>query len=121
MIITEELRAGAQAAWEKYADQAGYQYEDVRGITWRAGWMAGRNSVQPVMVGHGEGPPVAIPRVLRLEQAEGKAGRLYVDGVVFPWATVDGFRIDVQRGKLPGVSLVLAAEKVEAELGEAFE
>jgi hypothetical protein len=45
----------------------------------------------------------------------GAAGRLYVDGEVFPYATADGFHVDVNRGSMAGVTMKMVASSVSVE------
>lgn len=59
---------------------------------------------------------VNIPKELRVVRDNpGAAARLYIDGELFPHATIDGFAVHPQRGRLPSVSVSIAAQSVIVE------
>lgn len=61
-----------------------------------------------------EQPAVQVAGVLRVIR-EGHAGpaRLEIDGVPFPFATVDGFSVHPAKGRIPSVTVSIAAWRVE--------
>jgi hypothetical protein len=55
-----------------------------------------------------------IAKTLRVvREGTGHASRLYIDGVPFDYATVDGFSVHPKRGEMPGVTVTIAAWRVE--------
>jgi hypothetical protein len=62
---------------------------------------------------------VKIAKVLLVVREKvGEPARLYIDGELFPYATVDGFTVNPQRNQMPCVTLTIAAWRVELEDGE---
>jgi hypothetical protein len=57
-------------------------------------------------------PPVRIAKELRVERTGLGAARLYIDGELFPYATVEGFTVAPRRGEAPGVSLTIIGASV---------
>jgi hypothetical protein len=56
---------------------------------------------------------VNIAKVLRVVRGGTGAARLYIDGKLFDYATVGGFTVHPQRGEMPGVTVTIAAWRVE--------
>lgn len=55
-----------------------------------------------------------IPKELRVVRASlNRPARLYIDGELFPYATSEGFTVSPRRNEMPGVSLTIAADRVE--------
>lgn len=55
-----------------------------------------------------------VAKTLRVERTRaGGPARLYIDGELFPYATVDGFAVHPRKNELPGVTLTIAAWRVE--------
>jgi hypothetical protein len=55
-----------------------------------------------------------IAKTLRVvREGAGGASRLYIDGEPFDYATVDGFTVHPKRGEMPGVTVTIAAWRVE--------
>jgi hypothetical protein len=55
-----------------------------------------------------------IAKTLRVvREGTGRASRLYIDGELFGYATVDGFSVHPKRGEMPGVTVTIAAWRVE--------
>jgi hypothetical protein len=48
-----------------------------------------------------------------VREGPGRAARLFIDGEPFDYATVDGFSVHPKRGEMPGVTLTIAAWRVE--------
>lgn len=68
------------------------------------------------MAGEAERLPVRIPKQLRVVRDKaGGAARLYIDGELFPFATVDGFTVHPQKTQMPCVSVSIAAWSVVVE------
>jgi hypothetical protein len=60
-----------------------------------------------------------IAHVLRVERDKpGSPARLYIDGELFPYATIDGFTVHPQRNEMPGVTVTIAGWRVELTDGE---
>lgn len=58
--------------------------------------------------------PYRIAKTLRVvREGTGAASRLYIDGEPFDYATVDGFSVHPRRGEMPGVTVTIAAWRVE--------
>ena len=62
--------------------------------------------------GDGSRIKVADELVVR-RYGPGQAARLYINGELFPWGTIDGFHINPRRAETPSVTLTIAALKVE--------
>lgn len=59
-------------------------------------------------------PPWKIAKTLRVvREGPGRPARLYIDGELFEYATVDGFGVHPRRGEMPGVTVTIAASRVE--------
>lgn len=60
-------------------------------------------------------PRLQIAKVLRVVNEGGRYATLYIDGEPFTYATVDGFHVSsmAQNPKMPGVTLTIAASRVE--------
>jgi len=59
-------------------------------------------------------PPVKVAKELRVVRQGTSAARLYINGELFPFATVDGFKVGpTGRAVPPTVSLTLIADRVE--------
>jgi hypothetical protein len=55
-----------------------------------------------------------IAKTLRVvRKGAGGASRLYIDGEYFEYATVDGFTVHPKRNEMPGVTVTIAAWRVE--------
>jgi hypothetical protein len=55
-----------------------------------------------------------IAKTLRVvREGAGGASRLYIDGEPFDYATVDGYTVHPRRGEMPGVTVTIAAWRVE--------
>jgi hypothetical protein len=55
-----------------------------------------------------------IAKTLRVvREGAGQPSRLYIDGELFEYATVDGFTVHPQRKQMPGVTVTIAAWRVE--------
>ena len=55
-----------------------------------------------------------IAKVLRVvREGPGRAARLYIDGTLFEYATIEGFYVHPRRGEMPGVTVTIAASRVE--------
>lgn len=55
-----------------------------------------------------------IAKTLRVvREGTGRASRLFIDGEPFDYATVDGFTVHPRRGEMPGVTVTIAAWRVE--------
>jgi len=55
-----------------------------------------------------------IAKTLRVvREGTGRAARLFIDGEPFDYATVDGFSVHPKRGEMPGVTVTIAAWRVE--------
>jgi hypothetical protein len=55
-----------------------------------------------------------IAKTLRVVREDtGGASRLYIDGEPFDYATVDGFTVHPKRNEMPGVTVTIAAWRVE--------
>jgi hypothetical protein len=55
-----------------------------------------------------------VAKVLRvIRERPGGPARLEIDGEPFPYATLDGFTVHPKRAELPGVTLAIAAWRVE--------
>lgn len=52
-----------------------------------------------------------------LKVVRGRNGitRLYIDGVYFPFATLDGFHITINRRQLTGITFTLVADSVKVD------
>lgn len=48
-----------------------------------------------------------------VREGPGRAARLFIDGEPFDYATADGFSVHPQRNEMPGVTLTIAAWRVE--------
>jgi hypothetical protein len=61
------------------------------------------------------GPPAgyAIAKTLRVVREGSGHARLYIDGEYFEYATVDGFTVHPKRNEIPGVTVTIAAWRVE--------
>ena len=57
--------------------------------------------------------PAKIAQRLQVVREGSTPARLYIDGVLFPYATVDGFTVHPQRNKMPGVTVTIAGWRVE--------
>jgi hypothetical protein len=58
--------------------------------------------------------PYKIAKTLRVvREGAGAASRLYIDGEPFDFATVDGYTVHPRRGEMPGVTVTIAAWRVE--------
>lgn len=58
--------------------------------------------------------PYKIAKTLRVVREDpGAAARLYIDGEAFDYATVDGYTVHPRRGEMPGVTVTIAAWRVE--------
>lgn len=57
--------------------------------------------------------PAKIARRLQVVREGSTPARLYIDGVLFPYATVDGFTVHPHRGRMPGVTVTIAGCRVE--------
>lgn len=58
--------------------------------------------------------PLKFATKLEVVRPAGQAhARLYIDGKLFPYATLDGFTVHPQRGQAPSVAVVIYAESVE--------
>ncbi len=58
--------------------------------------------------------PVKIAKTLRVvREGVGRPARLYIDGEEFEYATVDGFSVHPKRNEMPGVTVTIAAWRVE--------
>ena len=57
--------------------------------------------------------PAKIAQLLQVVREGTAPVRLYIDGVLFPYATVDGFSVHPHRGKMPGVTVTIAGWRVE--------
>lgn len=63
-----------------------------------------------------EAPRARIAKSLRVvRESPGAAARLYIDGELFEYATVDGFSVHPKRGQIPSVSVQIAAQTVEVD------
>jgi hypothetical protein len=59
-------------------------------------------------------PGVRTPKVLRIERSRaGAPARLYIDGILFAYGTVDGFTVNPRRGEMPCVTFTMLSERVE--------
>ena len=57
---------------------------------------------------------VKVAQTLRVERSRaGGHALLYIDGELFPYGTVDGFSVHPRKNELPGVTLTIAAWRVE--------
>jgi hypothetical protein len=57
---------------------------------------------------------VRVAKTLRVvREGPGRAARLFIDGVLFEYATVDGFTVHPGRNAMPGVTVTIAAWRVE--------
>ena len=56
--------------------------------------------------------PAKVAQRLQVVREGSTPARLYIDGVLFPYATVDGFSVHPHRGKMPGVTVTIAAWRV---------
>jgi hypothetical protein len=55
-----------------------------------------------------------IAKTLRVvREGPGRPARLYIDGELFGYATVDGFTVHPKRGEMPCVAVTIAAWRVE--------
>lgn len=55
-----------------------------------------------------------IAKTLRVvREGPGQAARLFIDGEPFDYATIDGFTVHPRRGDMPGVTVTIAAWRVE--------
>jgi hypothetical protein len=55
-----------------------------------------------------------IAKTLKVvREGTGRAARLFIDGEPFDYATVDGFTVHPKRGEMPGVTVTIAAWRVE--------
>lgn len=55
-----------------------------------------------------------IAKTLRVvREGSGGAARLFIDGEPFDYATVDGFTVHPKRNEMPGVTVTIAAWRVE--------
>ena len=45
---------------------------------------------------HPDAEHIKMAKVLRVVNEGDRHARLYIDGVLFPWATVDGYHVDAQ-------------------------
>ena len=54
-----------------------------------------------------------IAKVLRVVREGSGHARLYIDGEHFEYATVGGFTVHPQRNEMPGVTVTIAAWRVE--------
>jgi hypothetical protein len=55
-----------------------------------------------------------IAKTLRVvREGTGGPSRLYIDGELFGYATVDGFTVHPRRNEMPAVSVTIAAWRVE--------
>ena len=58
--------------------------------------------------------PYKIAKTLRVvREGTGGAARLYIDGELFDYATVNGFSVHPARNEMPGVTVTIAAWRVE--------
>jgi hypothetical protein len=58
--------------------------------------------------------PYRIAKTLRVvREGTGTAARLYIDGELFDYATVNGFSVHPARNEMPGVTVTIAAGRVE--------
>lgn len=58
--------------------------------------------------------PWKIAKTLRVvREGPGHPARLYIDGEEFEYATVDGFSVHPKRNEMPGVTVTIAAYRVE--------
>jgi hypothetical protein len=57
--------------------------------------------------------PYKIAKTLRVVRHGNGGSKLYIDGVPFDYATVDGFSVHPKRGEMPGVTVTIAAWRVE--------
>jgi hypothetical protein len=55
-----------------------------------------------------------IAKTLKVvREGPGRAARLFIDGEPFDYATVDGFSVHPKRNEMPGVTVTIAAWRVE--------
>lgn len=54
-----------------------------------------------------------IAKTLRVVRNGTGHSHLYIDGELFPYATVDGFSVHPRKGEMPGVTVTIAAYRVE--------
>lgn len=54
-----------------------------------------------------------IAKTLRVVREGSGPARLYIDGEPFDYATVDGFAVHPKRNEMPGVTVTIAAWRVE--------
>jgi len=67
-----------------------------------------------VMAGELPVNPYKIAKTLRVvREGIGAPARLYIDGEYFEYATVGGFTVHPARGEMPGVTVTIAAWRVE--------
>jgi hypothetical protein len=60
------------------------------------------------------GPGAKVAKVLQVVNEGGHHASLYIDGVLFEYATVDGFTVQAgKRLSMPAVHLTIAAYRVE--------
>jgi hypothetical protein len=57
-------------------------------------------------------PHVTIAKELKIVRNGFGPAELYIDGVLFPYATVDGFSHQATRREMPTVHVAIVAEKV---------
>lgn len=61
-----------------------------------------------------QGTVYVLPQLVRVvREGAGQPAKLYIDGVFQPWATVTGFSTEVRRAEMPGITLTLAANRIE--------
>lgn len=66
------------------------------------------------MIGEWRRNPARIAGTLRVvREGPGRPARLYIDGILFEYATVGGFTVHPQRNEMPGVTVTIAASRVE--------
>lgn len=59
-------------------------------------------------------PGAKIAKVLQVVNEGGHHAQLYIDGELFPWATVEGFTVHAgKRAQIPAVHVSIAAYRVE--------
>lgn len=76
-----------------------------------------RRAVEQGQVGGREfqasGLPVRLAKVLQVIRRGSEPGRLYIDGALFEYATLDGYSITTRKGEFPALTLKIVANRVE--------
>lgn len=56
---------------------------------------------------------VKLADLIKITQAGAGRYRVEIDGVEFPWATAGGANVYVEKGDIPGVTITIAANRIE--------